>query len=668
MTTDPTGNRTETSHVFRVWAPEKERMILHVTHPFDARLEMPRAGTATVRKDEGKGEERAEKGEGADDAFGAFVDPLEAAWFELEVKGAGPGTRYAFTLEDGNDYPDPASHFQPEGVHGPSEVIDHARYPWRHDTWPRRPFAEWVLYELHVGTFTEEGTFEAVIPRLDALVELGVTAIELMPVNQFPGSRNWGYDGVYPYAVQNTYGGPEGLKRLVDACHERGLAVVLDVVYNHWGPEGAHVHRFGPYTTEAYGTPWGRAVNLDDEWSDGVRDFVIGNMRHWFRHYRVDALRVDAVHAIHDSGARPFWEEARRRVDALADELGRPLLLIAECDLNSPRTVSPPETGGFGFDAQWLDDFHHALYVAVHREGRRHYRDFGTLSQLAKAMTQGFVHTGEFVSARRRRHGASSAGIDASRFVAFIQNHDQVGNRIAGERLSLLVDPPRLKLAAAALLLSPYVPLLFMGEEYGETAPFLFFADYGEPELSRAVREGRTREFERFEWGEGEPPDPCVAPTFEASRLRWETREEGHHAELLRWYRDLLALRGTSPLRNTAREGISVEVLGASLPEGEGRGEPGGEEEARGKGLEGCGLRVRRYAAPGPRGLPVTGGIPEVVAILNFSDADLETALPAGRTWRRLLHAHAVGAVLTEASAGDRVVVEPYGVLVLGAD
>lgn len=651
MATDSNRIPSESSHVFRVWAPEKDRMILHVTHPFDERLEMPRAGVSFR--------------EGA--AVTPAPDPLQAAWFELEVKGAGPGTRYAFTLEDGHDYPDPASHFQPEGVHGPSEVVDHAAYRWKHDTWPRHPFSEWVIYELHVGTFTAEGTFDAVIPRLDDLVGLGVTAVELMPVNQFPGACDWGYDGVYPYAVQNTYGGPEGLKRLVDACHERGLAVVLDVVYNHWGPEGAYAHRFGPYTTEAYGTPWGGAVNLDGEWSDGVRDFVIGNMLHWFRHYRIDALRVDAVHAIYDFGARPFWEEARHGVDALADELGRPLLLIAECDLNSPRTVTSAEAGGFGFDAQWLDDFHHALYVAVHPEGQRHYRDFGSLPQLAKALVHGFVHTGEFVSARRRRHGVSSAGIDASRFVAFIQNHDQVGNRIAGERLSLLVDLPRLKLAAATLLLSPYVPLLFMGEEYGETAPFLFFADYGDPGLSSAVREGRAREFERFEWGEGDIPDPCSPSSFESSRLRWETRDEGAHGELRRWYRDLIALRATPALRNTAREGISVEVLEGAGDEPEGQGEGQGRDVGVEARLGGRGLRIRRYAAPGPRGSWEEGG-PEIVAILNFSGEELEADLPSGKTWRRLLHAHAVGAVLTGAVPEERVAVEPYGALVLGAD
>ncbi len=630
-------------HHFRVWAPEKERMILHILEPFEARLEMHRESV-----------DGEEPGLRPERAAGIPEDgSLDSGYFSLDVQGAGAGTRYAFTLEDGKDYPDPASHYQPEGVHGASEIVDHSSWSWQHPVGPTRPFGEWVIYELHVGAFTPEGSFAAVITRLDELVDLGVNAIELMPVNQFPGARNWGYDGVYPYAVQNTYGGPEGLKRLVDACHARGMAVILDVVYNHWGPEGAHAHRFGPYTTDAYRTPWGRAINLDGPWSDGVRAFVIDNMRHWFEHYRIDALRVDAVHAIHDHSARNFWGEVHAAVDGWREQGKRSFLLIAECDLNSPRVLQTPGMNGFGFDAQWLDDFHHALYVAVHRKGRSHYRDFGSLPQLAKAMTQGFVHTGGYVSARRRRHGASSAGVDASRFVAFIQNHDQVGNRIAGERLSLLVDLPRLKLAAATLLLSPYVPLLFMGEEYGETSPFLFFADYEDSELAQAVREGRAREFESFAGEEGESPDPCAVSTFESCRLRWETRGEGAHAELLRWYRDLIALRNMPALRNTARDGMSVEVL-----------EEGSGGEA---GPGGRGLLVRRHAARTRRDFPTAEDVPEVVAVLNFSNADLEAVLPQGRAWHRLLHAHAVGAVLTAVAPEERVVVEPYGVLVLGA-
>lgn len=335
---------------------------------------------------------------------------------------------------------DPASHFQPEGVHGPSEVVDHDAFPWRTRAWAQRPFGEWAIYELHVGAFTPEGTFDAAIGRLDDLAELGINAIELMPVAQFPGARNWGYDGVYPFAVQNNYGGPEGLKRFVDACHSRNLAVVLDVVYNHWGPEGNYAARFAPYFTDAYRTPWGAAVNLDGPWSDGVRAFILDNMRHWFLDYRIDALRVDAIHAMYDQSAIHLWQEASARVQAMSREAGRPLRLIAESDLNAPRVVAGAAQGGYGFDAQWLDDFHHALYVVVHPEGKRHYPDFGDLRQLAKAYVEGFVHGGEWVDVRKRRHGDSSAGVPGDRFVAFNQNHDQVGNRVGGEGLPLLSD------------------------------------------------------------------------------------------------------------------------------------------------------------------------------------------------------------------------------------
>ncbi len=629
------------THHFRVWAPEKDRMILHIMEPHEARFEMQRVQPLDAPQDSGHGS--------------GTVPPVEdvsgSPYFSLDVHDVRPGTRYAYTLEDGNDYPDPASHFQPEGVHGPSEVVDHAAFTWKHPAGPRRPFGEWVIYELHVGTFTSEGTFAGVISRLDDLAGLGINAIELMPVNQFPGTRNWGYDGVFPYAVQNSYGGPAGLKELVDACHARDIAVVLDVVYNHWGPEGAYAHRFGPYTTDSYRTPWGEAINLDGPWSDGVRAFVIENIRHWFEHYHVDALRVDAVHAIYDHGARNFWGEVREAIDRWRHEWNRPLLLIAESDLNSPRVLQSPQVNGFGFDAQWLDDFHHVLYVLVHPEGRRHYADFEGLRQLAKALTEGFVHSGEFVRFRRRRHGASSAGIPGDRFVVFSQNHDQVGNRAGGERLSLLVDTERLKLAAATLLLSPCVPLLFMGEEYGENAPFHFFTDYQDPELAQAVRDGRAREFAEFNWGDIEPADPGALETFHASRLRWDMRNEGVHGVILQWYRDLLAFRRSCRAMNAySRDLISVEVV------------------------EDRGLVMRRRA--GALALANTTGVSgnaesleghEMVAVFNFSEEDLVASLPSGHGWRRRLDSRAVGATLVDASENDRVVVAPWSVVVLTA-
>lgn len=403
-----------------------------------------------------------------------------------------------------------------------------------------------VLYELHVGTFTPEGTFDAVVPRLPELLDLGITALELMPVAQFPGKRNWGYDGVNPFAVQASYGGPDGLKRLVDACHGMGLAVVLDVVMNHLGPEGNYLGRFGPYFTDRYRTPWGEAVNFDGPESDEVRGYFLENARHWFECYHVDGLRLDAVHAIHDESARPFLAELAGEIGRLSETCGRPLHLIAESDRNDPRLVTPAEAGGLGLDALWLDDFHHALHTLLTREHDGYYADFGRLDQLAKCYREGFAYSGEPSAYRRRRHGATSAPLPGRSFVAFAQNHDQVGNRMLGERLASLVPFEALKLAAGAVVLSPFVPLLFMGEEYGEEAPFLYFVDHGDPDLLRAVREGRRAEFRSFGW-EAEPPDPADPKTFGRSTLRWELRESGRHRPLRSFYRELLRLRREVP-------------------------------------------------------------------------------------------------------------------------
>ncbi|RIV25062.1 malto-oligosyltrehalose trehalohydrolase [Fibrisoma montanum] len=502
---------------FTVWAPEKKSMMLHIVQPADRIIPM-----------------QAE-------SFG---------YFSVDVDDIPPGTRYFFRPADQPDTPDPASNYQPEGVHGPSAVVDHGAYTWQDDGWRGIPFNDLVLYELHVGTFTSEGTFDAIIPRLDDLLDTGINAIEIMPVNQFPGDRNWGYDGVYPYAVQASYGGPDGLKRLVDACHARGMAVLLDVVYNHLGPEGNYFNRFGPYFTSQYCTPWGDALNFDGDWSDGVREFFAGNALYWLETYHLDGLRFDAIHTVFDSGAVPFWELVNREVRQLEQKLGRTLHMTAESDLNSPRVIRPADVGGFGFSAQWLDDFHHALYVLIDENGRERYEDFGRMEQLTKAYTDGFVHSGEYVSFRKRRYGASSAGIPGDRFIAFNQNHDQVGNRVKGERLSVLVDFDRLKLAAAALLLSPYVPLLFMGEEYGDDAPFYYFVSHSEEELIRAVQEGRKEEFKRFQW-DVEPPDPQAEETFRDSKLQWHKRTEGKYARLLNWNKTLIQLRRTHPALQT---------------------------------------------------------------------------------------------------------------------
>ena len=385
-------------------------------------------------------------------------------------------------------------------------------------------------------------------PRLEELAATGINAIELMPVAQCPGSRNWGYDGTYLYAVQNSYGGPEGLKRLVDGAHRHGIAVFLDVVYNHVGREGNYLSDFGPYFTDKYQTPWGRAFNFDGARSDGVKDFIIRNALCWAEQYHIDGLRLDAIHEIYDRNAISLWDQLNAQCTKWEQRSGRRLYLVAESDHNSPRVIRPPDAGGFGFDAQWLDDFHHSLYVLLDEEGRKHYRDFGTLSQLAKAYTDGFVHSGEYVRFRHRRHGASSAGIPGDRFIVFNQNHDLPGNRPGGERLSVLVSFERLKLAtAAAILLSPYIPLLFMGEEYGEETPFYFFSDYGDPQIISGLREGRKKEFAAFEW-DAEPPDSQDEGTFLRSKLQWSVRREGKHGLLLEWHRRLIRLRREEPL------------------------------------------------------------------------------------------------------------------------
>ncbi|WP_262918585.1 malto-oligosyltrehalose trehalohydrolase [Telluribacter sp. SYSU D00476] len=520
---------TANTCTFTVWAPQKEKMLLHLIYPQEQLLEMK---------------------------------PLDYGYFQLEVTNAAPGTRYFYRPDDEKDFPDPASHYQPEGVHGPSEVVDHSAYSWQDQGWRGIPLKDLILYELHVGTFTPEGTFESMIPYLDDLVHLGVNAIELMPVSQFPGGRNWGYDGVYPYAVQNSYGGPDGLKKLVDACHAKGIAVFLDVVYNHLGPEGNYFGQFGPYFTDKYHTPWGDALNFDGEWSDGVRDYFANNVLHWFEKYHFDGLRLDAIHAVYDTGAVHFWEYTYGKVRQLEQKLGRPLYMIAESDLNSPKVVKVPDVGGFGFDGQWLDDFHHALYVMLDKEGKNRYEDFGSMQQLAKAFSEGFVHSGDYVNFRKRKHGVSSAGVSGEKFVVFNQNHDQVGNRVQGERLCMLVDFERTKLAAAAILLSPYLPMLFMGEEYADQSPFFYFVSHSDQDLIKAVQEGRKKEFEGFQW-DVEPPDPQDEDTFNRSKLQWHKRQSGKHSIMLEWHRRLIELRKTNPvLHNPSKNDLYVQVLG----------------------------------------------------------------------------------------------------------
>ncbi len=486
-------------------------------------------------------------------------------WFEATLDGLTRGTRYTYILDGRRERPDPASRALPEGVHGPSEVVDTSAFAWTDGGWRGLALKDMVLYEIHVGTFTPAGTFEAIIPRLPRLRALGVTAVELMPVASFPGARNWGYDGVGLFAPQRSYGGPLGLQRLVDACHAHGLALVLDVVYNHLGPEGNYLAEFGPYFTDRHRTPWGPAVNYDGEGSRGVRDFVLANARYWVREYHVDGLRLDAVHGIFDAGPLHILREVNDAVRGLARRLGRRVAVVAESDANDRRVVESARRGGYGLAGQWSDDFHHAVHTLLTGERRGYYADFGALEQLAKAYTDGFVYDGQPSRFRGRAHGTTSRDLPGERFVVCVQNHDQVGNRAQGERLSSLVDFERLKLAATALLISPYVPLLFMGEEYGERAPFLFFTDFEDPALREAVTRGRRGEFAAFAW-EGAVPDPQDPTSFCRSTLGWGAQDREPHASLWRYYRALLALRRRQPALGVGgKQRLTARCAGAEV-------------------------------------------------------------------------------------------------------
>ncbi|MFA5514713.1 MAG: malto-oligosyltrehalose trehalohydrolase [Desulfuromonadales bacterium] len=514
---------------FTVWAPQEERLQLHLLTPAARLLPM----------------ERREDG-----------------YWHLLADDVPPGALYVYRLESkGRERPDPASFFQPQGLHKPSAVVDHRSFPWQDGQWPGLALEEFVIYELHVGAFTPQGTFDAVIPRLAELRELGITAIEIMPVSQFPGTRGWGYDGVHPFAVQNSYGGPEGLKRLVDACHRHGLAAILDVVYNHLGPEGNYLREFGPYFTANYHTPWGEAVNMDAAGSDAVRRYFIENALFWLREYHFDALRLDATDRIYDFSAKPFLQELAEQVRAYRVESGRRCLLMAENDHNDARLIRPPEAGGFGLDAHWNDDFHHSLHTLFTAEDVGYYVDFGQASDLAKAYREGYAYDWRHSKFRGHRRGSSAADRPGRQFVVCAQNHDQIGNRMFGQRLLTLAGFEAAKTAAAAVILSPYLPLFFMGEEYAEEAPFLFFADFLDEGLRAAVHRGRIEEFAAFKW-RGEPPDPHDPETFQRSILNWETRHKGRHRAMLLWYKTLLQLRRDHPAlgAGAARDAGALEA------------------------------------------------------------------------------------------------------------
>ncbi len=479
-------------------------------------------------------------------------------YWKTEIENVFPGAWYLYRLNGEKERPDPASRYQPDGVHGPSQVVDPGEFLWEDGEWKGMRLQDLIIYELHVGTFTREGTFDAIIPYLGYLRDLGVSAVEIMPVAQFPGERNWGYDGVYLYAVQNSYGGPEGLKRLVNACHRNGLAVLLDVVYNHLGPEGNYLQDFGPYLTSRYRTPWGEAINFDGSYSDEVRCYFIGNALYWVTEFHVDALRLDAIHGIFDFSAKHFLQELGEAVHHRAEKLGRHVYVIPEGDLNDVRVINPTEIGGYGLDAQWNDDFHHAPHTLLMGERSGYYQDFGKIDHLEKAFREGFVYSGEYSSFRKRRHGSSSKERPMHQFVVFSQNHDQVGNRMKGERLSLMVSLEQLKLAAGVVLLSPFIPLLFMGEEYGETAPFQYFVSHADPALVAAIRKGRKEMFASF-GHKGDIPDPWAESSFLNSQIDLELRHSGKHKSLLAYYAMLLKLRRSLPaLSNLSKKDLDV--------------------------------------------------------------------------------------------------------------
>jgi maltooligosyltrehalose trehalohydrolase len=527
----------------------------------------------------------------------------DRGYFQGTITGVGPGSLYFYRLDGEKDRPDPASRFQPRDVHGPSQVVA-PHFPWEDRGWVGPPLQEYLIYELHVGTFTSEGTCAAIIPQLDELRDLGVTALEIMPVAQFPGSRNWGYDGVFPFAVQNSYGGPQGLKQLVNACHQKGLAVVLDVVYNHLGPEGNYLSDYGHYFTQRFRTPWGDAINFDGPHSEEVRRFFLENALHWVTAYHIDVLRLDSVDRIVDQSAQPFLAELAETVHREAAHQGRRVYLMVESDLNDSRFLRPREAGGLGLDVHWNDDFHHALHRLLTGEEDGYYQDYGRVQHLARAFREGFVYAGEYSPYRQRRRGSSTVDLPGERFLVFAQNHDQVGNRLYGERLSSLVTWAGLKLAAGVVLLSPFLPLLFMGEEYGETAPFQYFVSHLDPALVETVRRGRWEEFSGFVW-QDEPPDPQSEETFRRSRLNRRLRQEGRHRVLFELYRELIRLRREHPaLARLSKE--DLEAVSFESPRV---------------------LMVRRWH----RG-------DEVMAVCHFGNSQAAVRLPVpGGPWRKIL-------------------------------
>ena len=484
----------------------------------------------------------------------------EGGLWETPSEIAEHGTSYRFSVNGMDFFPDPASCWQPEGVHSPSRYLDHSLFQWTDSSWQCPPLGSAVIYEMHIGTFSPEGTFEGAVKCLDYLAETGITHLEIMPVNSFPGQWGWGYDGVGLYAPHEPYGGPQKFKELVDQCHSRGLSVILDVVYNHLGPEGNYLGKFAPYFSDKYSSPWGEGVNLDGPFSDGVRSFFIENALMWLRDYHVDGLRLDAVHAFVDMSATHFLEELAENVKRLDVTSGQRHFLIAESDLNDPGIIRSSDRGGYGIDAQWSDDLHHSLHALITGERQDYYSDFGKVSQVAKALKNSFVFDGTYSHFRKRKHGRPPSGLPGYSFVASLQNHDQVGNRAFGERIGHLCDP-RLQMSAAALVFtSPFLPMIFQGEEWAASSPFCYFTDFSDEELAEMVRKGRKSEFSSFSEIEKDIPDPGAKDTFCRSKLNWNEKDQGLHSKMLSWYRNLIKIRKDNPcLLDGNRENIKVE-------------------------------------------------------------------------------------------------------------
>lgn len=469
------------------------------------------------------------------------------------IAPTAPGTLYRYRLDGETVCPDPASRHQPLDVHGPSALVDIDDFTWTDEGWEGIPLSNMVIYELHTGTFSNTHDFKGIIQKLGYFNDLGINTLELMPLAQFPGHRNWGYDGVFPFAIQHSYGGIDGFRQLVDAAHAKGIAILVDVVYNHFGPEGNYVEQFGPYFTDKHYTPWGKAINFDDAWCDGVRNYFLQNARMWLEDYHVDGLRLDAVHAIKDGSARHFMKQLKEEKAEIEKRMGHKKLLIAELDLNDPRYLDPPEKGGYGLDGQWIDEFHHALHALLTGERNAYYQDFGEIQQLEDAFRHTYVYNGKYSPYRKRIFGASADHLSYDRFVVFSQNHDQIGNRAKGNRLTSALSLEQLQLVTATVLLSPNIPLLFMGEEYGEKKPFPFFVSFTDPTLIEAVRKGRRAEFPT-ETADHELPDPQAAATFHQAILSWN-----YHTPLYTFYRDLIAFRKKRPaMQGGRRDSIIV--------------------------------------------------------------------------------------------------------------